>query len=72
MFIKIGSIREYKIGNQTLTVANIGLGDNMEQVFGEPKEYKANFKFEKLSESAFEEHLLHHSSSFDFFVLETL
>lgn len=68
----LNSVRTFKIGNKTLTVIHIAYGDSSFLPTNDTPELvdmKANFKNKKLTQTIFEEPVVHHGCGFDFFVL---
>jgi hypothetical protein len=69
----INSVRQFQIGNKRLTIVHIGSGQvfNFKDGSYPPgKEYAAKFPFSDISQSVFEEHVLHHGHGFDFAIWE--
>ena len=69
----VNSIRQFQIGDKTLTIVHIGSGQMLELVaeggtYPPGKEYEAEFEFADISKSVFEEPVLHHGHGFDFFI----
>jgi len=69
----IDSVRQFQIGNKKLTIVHLGSGQkymNADGIIIPGKEYPAPFEFTTLSNSVFNEPVLHHGTGFDFFIWE--
>lgn len=68
----INSVRQFQIGEKTLSIVHIGIGQMPTDAIGKPdpprKEYNATFAFSDINKSVYQEPVLHHGHGFDFFI----
>lgn len=68
----INSVRQFQIGEKTLSIVHIGIGQMPTDAIGKPdpqrKAYNATFAFSDINKSVYQEPVLHHGHGFDFFI----